>query len=180
MHLIHALNLLALGWLIGLGVGAGLFMLEPPSCRRARRPPLIFAHAHMPADSQTWLARFVIGLMRPFVRLIYKIKVEGLENLPREGGVIVAPNHLSYVDVVLLAVVSPRPLRTMAWGGFQRYAFLRAVFRVFGSLAVTPEHAKTAIKEAVEILQGGSVVMIFPRARFRARACCSPSRAGSI
>jgi len=116
----------------------------------------------MPANSQPWLARALTACLRPFVRLVYKVQIEGLENFPREGGVIVAPNHLSYVDVVLLYVVSPRPLRAMAWGGFTRYAFFRAIFRVFGTLPVTPERAKTAMKEAVEVLQQGGAVLIFP------------------
>ncbi len=155
---------LALGLVIGLGGSAGVVMLTASAqpARTARRAPLIFYHPTMPANSQPLLARMLTACFRPFVRLVYKVKVEGLENLPREGGVIVAPNHLSYVDVVLLSVISPRPMRTMAWGGFTRYAFFRAIFRVFGTLPVTPERAKTAMKEAVELLQKGDAVLIFP------------------
>ncbi len=155
---------LALGLVIGLGGFAGVVMLSSPvrSARISRRAPLIFYHPTMPANSQPWLARMLTACFRPFVRIIYKVQVEGLENLPREGGVIVAPNHLSYVDVVLLSVICPRPMRTMAWGGFTRYAFFRALFRVFGTLPVTPERAKTAMKEAVEVLQQGNAVLIFP------------------
>lgn len=159
-----SLGILFLGW----GFCLGLVMLDAPrkSVRTAkaprRRTPWIFAHHAMPANSQTWLARGLTAMLRPLVKRIYQVRAEGLENLPREGGIIVAPNHLSYVDVVLLSIISPRPLRALAWGGFTRYAFFRAIFRIFGTLPVTPEHAKTAIKEGVKILQEGGAVLIFP------------------
>ena len=162
MNILPGFEVVLLGGLLGV------VMLDAPRksvrtvrCAR-RRVPLIFAHSHMPADSQTWLARAIIALLRPVFERIYKIEVDGLENLPKEGGVIVAPNHLSYVDVVLLAIVSPRPLRTMAWGGFTKYAFFRALFRVFGTLPVTPEGAKSALKEAIKILEDGGAILIFP------------------
>ncbi len=162
MNILHGFEIILLGGLLGL------VMLDAPRKNvrtegsERRRTPLLFAHPTMPADSQTWLARLLIAVLRPIIERIYKIELEGLENLPKEGGVIVAPNHLSYVDVVLLSIVSPRPLRSMAWGGFARYAFFRALFRVFGTLPVTPEHAKTGLMEAVKILEGGGAILIFP------------------
>ncbi len=162
MHLIY-------GWEIVIGGGLlGLVVLDAPrksvsnNSSARRRVPLLFAHPTMPADSQTWLARCLIAILSPVCKRIYKIDVEGLENLPKEGGVIVAPNHLSYVDVVLLSIISPRPLRSMAWGGFTKYAIFRAIFRVFGALAVTPESAKSSLKEAIKILEDGGAILIFP------------------
>ncbi|HTB62212.1 MAG TPA: 1-acyl-sn-glycerol-3-phosphate acyltransferase, partial [Opitutales bacterium] len=116
----------------------------------------------MPADSQTWVAKVLIAMARPIVRLIYKVQVEGLENMPKTGGVLVAPNHLSYLDVVLLAVTSPRPLRMMAWSGFTKYAFFRAIFRIFGVLPVSPDNARASLKDATKLLQEGAAVVIFP------------------
>jgi acyl-[acyl-carrier-protein]-phospholipid O-acyltransferase / long-chain-fatty-acid--[acyl-carrier-protein] ligase len=116
----------------------------------------------MPADSQTWLAKILIACVRPLVRLFYKVRIAGLENLPREGGVLVASDHFSYVDVVLLVVASPRPLRTLAWGGFTRYAFFRAIFRVFGTLPISPDNARASLKDAARLLEEGAAILIFP------------------
>jgi acyl-[acyl-carrier-protein]-phospholipid O-acyltransferase/long-chain-fatty-acid--[acyl-carrier-protein] ligase len=101
-------------------------------------------------------------LFAPLVRLIYRMDLAGLEHVPREGGFVLTANHLSYVDVVLLCVASPRPLRVVAWGGFQRYAIFRAIFRIFGCLPVTPDNARASLREAVHALQAGEAVLIFP------------------
>jgi acyl-[acyl-carrier-protein]-phospholipid O-acyltransferase/long-chain-fatty-acid--[acyl-carrier-protein] ligase len=122
---------------------------DAPSSAGSTPPPRRFAQA-------------LIAFCRPLVRAIYRIELSGLENVPLQGGMVLAANHMSYVDVVLLCAASPRFLRVMAWGGFQRYAIFRAIFRVFGCLPVTPENARASLREAVRALQEGDSVLIFP------------------
>jgi acyl-[acyl-carrier-protein]-phospholipid O-acyltransferase/long-chain-fatty-acid--[acyl-carrier-protein] ligase len=128
----------------------------PPSSGSSAPP------AAAPAPSRRWVARALITAFRPLVRAIYRIDVSGLEHVPRTGGMVLTANHLSYVDVVLLCAVNPRLLRVVAWGGFQKYAVFRAIFRIFGCLPVTPQNARASLKEAVHALQGGDAVLIFP------------------
>ncbi len=109
-----------------------------------------------------WLAWVVMVVGRGLVRLLYRVQVKDLENLPRTGGVVVVANHVSYLDAVLLSAVSPRPLRAVAWGGFQQYPFMRLVFRLFGCLPVTKADARTGLREAVRALRRGEAVLIFP------------------
>lgn len=116
----------------------------------------------VPRPPRRRVARFLTALFAPVVRLIYRMDIAGLDHVPRSGGLVLTANHMSYVDVVLLCTASPRPLRVVAWGGFQRYAFFRAIFRIFGCLPVTPENARASLKEAVHALQSGEAVLIFP------------------
>src|SRR5213076_3120632 len=46
---------------------------------------------------------------------LYRLRVFGRENLPRRGGALLVPNHVSWVDGILLMLVSSRPVRMIAW-----------------------------------------------------------------
>lgn len=66
-----------------------------------------------------WRWRFLMALIAPwFVLARWRIRVEGLEHVPRHGGAIIAFNHHSYADAVMLAwgvaLKGKRPLRYMA------------------------------------------------------------------
>jgi len=54
------------------------------------------------------------GLLRWLVRLVFRLRVEGLEHVPRAGGALLVPNHVDLVDLLLLAAALKRPLRVVA------------------------------------------------------------------
>ena len=56
----------------------------------------------------------VRGILRPLVRLIYRPKITGAENVPKTGAVILASNHLSFVDSIVIPLASPRPVQFLA------------------------------------------------------------------
>ena len=106
------------------------------------------------------------ALMRGFLHIVFGFRAEGLENIPREGGVIVALNHRSYWDVVFAGAIIRRPLRYMAKSGL----FKNPVFgRLITKLGAFPiERGKGdigAIKGALKILKSGNVLLIFPEGR---------------
>ena len=53
-------------------------------------------------------------ILRPFAvllcKLLFRVRVTGRENIPRDGGVLLISNHASYLDPVLLGIAFPRPL----------------------------------------------------------------------
>jgi acyl-[acyl-carrier-protein]-phospholipid O-acyltransferase/long-chain-fatty-acid--[acyl-carrier-protein] ligase len=120
------------------------------------------AAGSLPRPPRRRLAEVLTACARPWVRALYRLDLCGLDNVPRTGGVILAANHVSYVDVVLLCAISPRPLRIVAWGGFQRNPVFRVLFRIFGCLPVTPANARASLREAVRALADGDAVLIFP------------------
>ncbi|MDP0500051.1 MAG: AMP-binding protein [Verrucomicrobiota bacterium JB022] len=105
-----------------------------------------------------WLRLFLRWVL---VRL-WGVKATGLEQLPREGGVLIAPNHLSYADCLLLGALSPRPVRFMGTRHFLKYRWGRLLYRAANVIAVDPQQPSSCIRAALKALEAGEVVAIFP------------------
>ena len=109
------------------------------------------------------------GLMRRGilwgVRRLYRVRVRGLENFPREGGALLVCNHVSYVDALVLAAVSPRPIRFVSADYLQKVPMLGPVLRWAQVIPVSPERSREAIRTASECLRRGEVVGIFPEGK---------------
>lgn len=97
-----------------------------------------------------------------FTKLFYRLKVKGLENVPKQGGALLVCNHVSYVDVVILGVALDRPVRFLSWEGFERMRSMRWVMRMMGTIPVAEDRAKEAIQRAADALRSGELVCIFP------------------
>jgi 1-acyl-sn-glycerol-3-phosphate acyltransferase len=113
-------------------------------------------------SSRFWypVIRFVL---RTLFRLCGGFRVEGAEHLPREGGVLLAANHISYGDPPALGVASPRPAWFMAKKSLFHSPLLAWVLRFGNAFPVDPEGVdRTALRTAQELLDRGEVVAIFP------------------
>jgi acyl-[acyl-carrier-protein]-phospholipid O-acyltransferase/long-chain-fatty-acid--[acyl-carrier-protein] ligase len=95
-------------------------------------------------------------------RLIYPTRTCGEEHIPATGGVLIVCNHVSYVDVLPLALSCLRPIRFLSLDALFRIPVLGTVLRVFGCIPVSPLKAKDALKKAAEALAAGEVVCLFP------------------
>ena len=115
---------------------------------------LAFALKHLPHQT-------LCTVMRLIGPLFYKVKVRGQELVPT-GGALVLCNHLSYVDAVVLQIAAPRPLRFVAFAGFARSPTLRFFFRALGIIPVAPNKPLKGIRLAVEAMQRGELVCVFP------------------
>lgn len=92
-----------------------------------------------------------------------RMDVHGLENVPPTGGLIVACNHVSYVDPVALGVALPRPLAYMAKAELFRIPILGPVIAALNAYPV--ERGKgdlTAIRNSIRALEAGKAIGIFP------------------
>jgi 1-acyl-sn-glycerol-3-phosphate acyltransferase len=96
-------------------------------------------------------------------RLYFRIRYRGLENVPREGPFILAPNHVSFIDPVWVASPLARPMRYMTWERFVRMPGLGALIRFYGGFPVRLEAGdRAALRQAVGQLKAGGPLMIFP------------------
>src|SRR5688500_19159201 len=95
-------------------------------------------------------------------RLLYRVRTSGLENIPASGGVLLITNHITYVDVVVLQLACPRPIRFIGHKGLRRNRFFNWSFDVTGSIDFDPDHPEDSIGSAVEALRRGEVVCICP------------------
>ena len=106
------------------------------------------------------------ALMRGFLHLIFRYNVEGIENVPTDGGVIVALNHRSYWDVVFAGAIIRRPLRYMAKAALFKNPLFSWLITTLGAFPIQRGKGDIgAIKSALAILNGGNVMLIFPEGR---------------
>ena len=105
-----------------------------------------------------WLARTVIHF---FFRLVYKVTARGVATLP-EGGFLLLPNHLTWIDAIVLQAACPRPIRFIVWDHYYNERRLAPIMRFFGVLPISNTRAKDTMKLSVEALKRGEIVCIFP------------------
>ncbi len=105
-----------------------------------------------------WLVRkFGMGV----ARLIYKLTTHGADRLP-EGGFLLLPNHLTWVDALVLQTACPRPIRFIIYEDYYRDRRLAPLLRLIGALPISETRAKDTVRAAVELIRRGEVVCIFP------------------
>jgi 1-acyl-sn-glycerol-3-phosphate acyltransferase len=108
--------------------------------------------------------RGVILFSRWALRFLLKGRVYGLENIPRQGGFIIAGNHVSYLDPPLIACQIPRqPIFSMA----RNTLFGPPLKWLFGALNIVPIDRENgadlkAIKNVLRILREGHPLLMFP------------------
>ncbi len=99
-----------------------------------------------------------------FLKFFFFFKVTGRENIPKTGGCIIASNHLSYLDPVVLSVASPRILSFMAKDDlFQRWRLFNMLITALNAFPVKRGRGDLkAIRLAIDMLKSGKTLIIFP------------------
>src|SRR5947208_3529188 len=98
---------------------------------------------------------------RALVRCFYRVTVLGINNLP-EGGFLLLPNHISWVDAIVLQLACPRPIRYIIDQEFYCKPALRPLLRWVGCIRIDARHSHSAIRAATEKIAEGEIVCLFP------------------
>jgi 1-acyl-sn-glycerol-3-phosphate acyltransferase len=109
--------------------------------------------------------RFALGICKPTVRWWGRLEVEGLEHVPPSGPLIVASNHDSYWDpvVVGIAAIRLRQIRALSKSSLWKVKGLDKVLDGMGQIPVVRGTSDTdALDRAITELRGGACVGIFP------------------
>ena len=134
--------------------------------------------------------RFYFGarsISRPLVELLWNPRVTGLENIPREGGFVIASNHLANIDSFVLPVVLPRQIRFVAkdtlWAqkGL-RGRILRWFFDAVEAVPVDREalsSGKGALQAGLTILREGDGFAIYPEGTRSKDGLLHPGKQGA-
>jgi len=102
-------------------------------------------------------------VLRPLTRTAFAVRVTGTENVPRDGGLVVAANHRSYLDPPLLGTWFPRTIHFMAKHELFKIFVLGRLIKAVHAFPVDRDRADVAaIRQALRIIKGGDVVGIFP------------------
>jgi acyl-[acyl-carrier-protein]-phospholipid O-acyltransferase/long-chain-fatty-acid--[acyl-carrier-protein] ligase len=78
------------------------------------------------------------------------------------GGFLLLPNHITWVDAIILLLACPRPIRFIIAEEFYRNRFLHPVLRAVGCIPITARKAKDAMRDAAAKIQAGEIVCLFP------------------
>jgi len=92
---------------------------------------------------------------------VYRVATFGREHLP-EGGFLLLPNHISFVDAIVLQLACPRQIRYIVAEEFYRKPLLHQILKVAGCIPITSRRAKEAVRLAAEQIRAGDIVCLFP------------------
>ncbi|MEK9817568.1 MAG: 1-acyl-sn-glycerol-3-phosphate acyltransferase, partial [Limnobacter sp.] len=98
---------------------------------------------------------------------IYRFRIKGDEHIPTQGPAILACNHVSFIDPVLLMAASPRPIRFIMDHRIFRLPVLGWLFRLAKAIPIAPKSEdpqayEAALQAAVAVLKDGELLAIFP------------------
>jgi 1-acyl-sn-glycerol-3-phosphate acyltransferase len=110
-----------------------------------------------------WLAHAVRATVGNIAIALFRVRLVGREKLPATGGFVLAGNHISYADPVLLWCRSPRPVHFMARANLWDSAFLGWALDSFWAFPIKRGAAdREALQRASAYLKAGEPVGIFP------------------
>jgi 1-acyl-sn-glycerol-3-phosphate acyltransferase len=111
--------------------------------------------------------RFVAYML---THLIYRCKVTGFDQVPREGGAVIVCNHVSFIDWLVIAAAVKRPVRFVMYHGFAKIPLLGGLFARAKVIPIAshkedPEALHKAMDRIAAELEAGEVVCIFPEGK---------------
>jgi len=97
------------------------------------------------------------------MKLFFRWKVYGLENIPSQGGFLLAVNHASYFDPVIVGSASSRLIYYLARRSLMKNKFIESILKSVNTIPVARgEYDSQALKEVVDLVKKGSGVLVFP------------------
>lgn len=123
--------------------------------------------------------RFIVWLLS---RTVYRVKVVGRKNLPATGGALLVPNHVSWIDGVLLLLTSSRPIRVLVYAGNFESRFMNWLANLWGAILIAPQPKSIvrALRTAREALDNGELVCIFPEGGITRSGQLQPFKPGMM
>lgn len=114
-----------------------------------------------------FLMRFMVWLL---THTIYRVRHEGLAQIPDEGPAVLVCNHVSYVDALIIAGSIRRPIRFVMYYKIFQWPILSFIFRVAGAIPIAGKREdeqmyNLAFEKVSKALQDGEIVCIFPEGK---------------
>ncbi len=111
-----------------------------------------------------FMMRFLVWML---IHTIYKVEVKGIEKIPESGAVLVAANHVSFVDPLIIGGIIRRPVRFVMYHKIFQIPVLKYIFKAGKAIPIasrkeSPEILDAAYQQIHEVIAAGDVLGIFP------------------
>ncbi len=95
---------------------------------------------------------------------LYRVRVNGLENIPLNGGAVLVINHSTWIDGLIILLMSARRIRMIAWAGNFNNRIMKVLAQFAHVILITggPKSIQKGLSEGRKALQRGELVGIFP------------------
>ncbi len=111
------------------------------------------------------------------VKTLYRIKFSGTERIPKTGGVLLLPNHVTFADAFFISAVTDRTVRFVMDETFMKRGIIRFAVRLFGAVPIRRDQPLEAIRKTIAALEEGHVVALFPEGQLtRTGSLCELER----
>ena len=125
------------------------------------------------------LLRLILWL---FTHTIYRIRVEGRDNIPERGGALFVSNHLSFVDALLLIASTDRFIRFLMFKDIYDHPVVKPFAKVMRAIPISsqlrPRDMIRSLREATDTILGGDVACIFAEGQITRIGQLLPFRRG--
>src|ERR1700728_485802 len=125
------------------------------------------------------LVRFVLWVA---TMTVYRIRVEGRENVPESGGALFVCNHMSFVDGLLLIASIDRPIRFLLYKAVYDLPYVRPFAKIIGAIPISSEQRPRemihSLREATNAIKNGEIVCIFAEGQITRIGGLLPFRRG--
>ena len=92
----------------------------------------------------------------------YRLNVSGIDNIPKDGPVLLLGNHISYIDFALIQWATPRTIRFIVHDDYYSKPIFNWILRGVGAVSIRPEHSRNAMQNIIKLLNDDCVVCLFP------------------
>jgi len=125
------------------------------------------------------LVRFVLWAA---THSVYRIRVEGRENIPEYGGALFVSNHMSFVDALLLIASTDRSIRFLMFKGIYDLPYVKPFAKMIRAIPISselrPREMLHSLREATNAIKNGEVVCIFAEGQITRIGQLLPFRRG--
>ena len=106
-----------------------------------------------------WLGKICGNI---FCWVFFRLKVDGIENIPRRGAVILAANHISWLDPPLVALKVPRKVAFVSKTTFHKNFLTRPIIKSIGIIPLRQHNGTVGMLSTIKSLRKGIPLVIFP------------------
>jgi acyl-[acyl-carrier-protein]-phospholipid O-acyltransferase / long-chain-fatty-acid--[acyl-carrier-protein] ligase len=180
---IAAANLLSF---VGIGAAGGLYYLLTNNLHLGPASVFFWGAVGTIAAAVYVLYLLPDSLLRLLLWIathtLYRLDVEGRENVPARGGALLTPNHVSMADAVLLIASIDRPIRFLMFKGSYEHPLVKPFAKIMGVIPIAsdqgPREMIHSLRQATDALKNSEIVCIFPEGQMTRIGQMLPFRRG--